>query len=74
MNSDVHLRFLLGGVNHARQRSVREKQHKLDCERVTKQLLGGNTHLHYCRAFIETSIVLVYTYINCTNMYTIILS
>ena len=43
MSSDVHLRFLLGGVNHARQRSIRDKQHRLDCQRVTKQLLEGNS-------------------------------
>ena len=29
-----------GGVTHARQRSIRDKQHKLDCQRVADQLLG----------------------------------
>ena len=30
----------LGGVTHARQRSIRDKRHRRDCERVAQQLLG----------------------------------
>ena len=36
----VDIRIQPGGVTHARQRSIRDKQHRLDCERVAQQLLG----------------------------------
>ena len=46
----------LGGVSHARQRSIRDKKHKEDCERVAQQLLGNlGSNMTLC-ALIQNSL------------------